>query len=101
MFSTRLPASLTVANASGNILSKASFSKILSAFGFSDVGLLAKISLNSEVLALSSSSESFSNSGSSEFIWSIIPKIFLTFFSLGSPNIFNKKLIITYPLQLS
>ena len=47
MFKTRLPASLTVAKASGNILSKASFSKILSALGLSDVIRFAKIDLNS------------------------------------------------------
>ena len=94
MFKTLFPASLTVANASGKILSKASFSRILSAFALSDVGRFASIALNSSVFARSSSSESFSNSGSSAFIWSMIPEIFLTFFSFGSPISFNKKFII-------
>ena len=94
MFKTRLPASLTTAKASGKILSNASFSKILSAFSLSEVGRASKIFLNSAVFPLSSSSESFSNSGSKAFIWSIIPNIFFTFFSFGSPNSFNKKFII-------
>ena len=68
MLRVLLPASLTVAKASGKSLSKASFSKILSAFSFGEVGRFAKIALNSSVFARSSSSVSFSNSGSNAFI---------------------------------
>ena len=47
MFKTLLPASLTVAKASGKILSNASFSSFKSVLKLVEVGRLARISLNS------------------------------------------------------
>ena len=91
MLSTRFAASLTTAKASGNILSKASFSSFLSSLKSEDVGRFDNISLNSFVFSLKSSSESTSNSGSKALIWSIIPAMLFIFCSLEPPISFIKK----------
>ena len=98
-FKTLLPASRTVAKASGKIESRAAFSNSLSFLKSLEVSRLDKISLNSAVFAFSSSSVSLENSSSRAFICSTIGIILFILRSFGSLKIFKR--ILTKLIKLS